>query len=204
MGPQGSIGATGRPSTMHAGDLKVTGLATFDNGVDVTAGQIKHPDGTEGAPAIAPRSAPTSGRYYAAGIRESVLGAQKFAIDQFNIVTLADVTALGGVLQLTTDAGVSFGADQTDYAFPNGVSGIAVDVTAAGVDLNSIAGGADGKIIAIIVRQTSANPLNVMNEAAGGTAAMRIRTRSGANTSLAAGAMMLLLYSTVDSRWHEV
>ena len=168
-------------------------------------GQIKLPDGSQASPSIAHNGDDDTGFYFADNTIYSVAGGNRvFSAGQFGLSVL-DVNA--NFFQGTTYAGdgaVSWGADQTDYALSSSIDTLFVSVTAAGVDLNSMSGGSDGRTISIVVSSASANPLNVVNNAGVGTATMKIRTKTGANVSIPAGGGMTLRYSTQDNLWHEI
>jgi len=69
--------------------------------------------------------------------------------------------------------------------------------------INSLAGGADGRIISLV--NAGANAATLLNDdGATGTASMRIITGTGANLSIAPGAGVQLAYDSASSRWRVV
>lgn len=169
-------------------------------------GQVLVPAGTANAPSIADKDDPNTGlNLGSAGYQLIANGTQTLGGNAFTVSAQATTFVNYGAEQNPADGAVSWGADQTALALGNGVRYYVVTVTAAGVDLNTILASSDGRVITFIVSAASANSLTVKDESAAlGAAADRICLRGGVDAVLTPGEAITLVYSTADSRWHEV
>lgn len=119
-----------------------------------------------------------------------------------------EATELRGGLTVTNGGNVAFqtGASvysavgtQSDVNF--GTGALFRITSASALTINSIAGGADGRLITLI--NASANPVTLSNDT-GATAGNRIITGTGASITIPAGASLTLAYDSADTRWRVI
>jgi hypothetical protein len=129
----------------------------------------------------------------------TVAGTNTFTVNGGN-------TSLGADLDVTSSVAFKHG---TDISTTGTLDDLSISDSsllrlsgASAQTLDGIAGGRDGRILTIINVGTA--NLTIADEAAGSTAANRIRTGTGGNISVAVNSSTTLVYDSQASRWRVV
>jgi parallel beta-helix repeat protein len=109
------------------------------------------------------------------------------------------VTQAGNVAFQRNTTNYTATGTQDDINFGTGV--LFRITSASALTITSIAGGVDGRVITLA--NAGSNAVTINNDA-GGTAANRIITGTGANLSVPAGSTVQLAYDSADSRWRVI
>lgn len=99
------------------------------------------------------------------------------------------------------------GGSQNDYS-PTGFAGavvLRIGQTIANIDITGIAGGVNGRVLAVFAKHDNTKYVTLKSESASSSAANRFRfATSGGDLPLAPGDGVLLVYSTTSNRWERV
>jgi hypothetical protein len=123
-------------------------------------------------------------------------------------LTVTEATTLNGGLTVSNGGNVAFQRNTTDISTTGTLTDLSLGTgalfrfTGASTQtLSSIASPADGRIVTLI--NAAAQALVIQNDT-GGTAANRIITGTGSDTSVPAGASVTLTYDSSSSRWRLI
>lgn len=197
-----------RPWCRDIGRRRVAGAldanATALNGLTLSAGQLVVPAGAVGAPSIAFASDLTTGlyRYGSSTVGVASGGALNLRVGASFVVVgdgNARLSVAGGFLYGTVTTPAAWSADVTDYDPGLNATILRVSASVAGVDWFSMINGSAGRII--WVHNVGAESINVVDEAASGTAAGKFATSSGSDLALGPERWLCTLYDGTTSRW---